>query len=83
MDYQLGALDAWRVGHIERGTVAAVVASRHFRDGVGLGMEHVWVGVVGLVLTNVVKARRSAVEPVGDNHFVLDQQRAHLAAPAI
>ena len=83
LDDEFAALHAGRCRDIERCTLAAVVAPGHFGDGVGLGMQHVGLGVVGILLTHVLKPRRRAVVTVADDHLVLDQQRAHLTAAAL
>ena len=83
LDDELAALHAGRRGDVERGTLAAVVAARYLGDGVGLGMQHIGLSVVGILFTDVLKARRRAVIAIADDHFVLDEQGAHLTAAAI
>ena len=83
LDDELGAVQAWRRGDIERCTLARVVRAGHFGYGVCLGMQHISFGHALLVLADVLKPRRSAVESVGYDGTVLDHQRAHLAAHAI
>ena len=83
LDDEFAALHAGRSGDIEGRPVAAVVAAGHLGDGIGLGMQHVGLGVIGILLTHVLKPGGCTVIAVADDHLVLDQQRAHLSTAAI
>lgn len=83
LDNELGAVETWRGGDVERGTVARIVGSRHFGDGICLGVEDIGFGETRLVLANVFKTGRSAVETVGDDGAIFHQESSHFAAHAI
>ena len=77
---EFGTFDAGRGSDIEGGTVAGVVGTCQFGDGVGLGMKHVGLGHVAVVLADIFKTGRGAIVAIGDDGFVLDDKCSHLSA---
>ncbi len=57
LNNEFGTFDAWRLGNVERGTIAAVVAARHFGNGVRLSVQNVGFRYVVVVFANVFKTR--------------------------
>ena len=83
LDYQLRAFYAGGCRHIQGRALGAVAGLGDLGYGVGLRMQHIRLGDAVLVLADVLEARRGAVVSVGDDHPVLDEQGAHLAAFAV
>ena len=67
LDDEFAALHAGRGGDIQGRAVAAVVAARHLGDGVGLGMQDIGLGMVGVFLTHVLKPSRCTVIAIACN----------------
>lgn len=83
LDNQLGAFEAGRCRDIERGAGRRIVACRDLGDGIGLCVEHVWLGDAVGILAYIFKTGGCTVEAVGYYHAVFDYQCPHLPAAAV
>lgn len=81
--YQFGAFHTGRRRDIERRAVAAIVAARHFSDCISLGMKDIGLSVAGVVLTHVLKSRRSSVVTIGNDHAIFHYYGSYLSTLTI
>lgn len=80
---EFGAFHTGRVCDVECATVAVIVASGYFSDGVGLCVEHVGFGEVVIVFAYIFESGWCAVVPIADDAFVFYDERSHLASLAV
>ena len=80
---ELGALDTRRCGNIERRAIAVIGALGNLSYSIGLGVEYIWLGLTHIVLADILKACRSTVIAIRDNHIILDYKRTDLTAHAV
>lgn len=83
LDNELGALHTGGVGHIYGGASAIIIRGSDLSNGICLGMEHISLRLTLIVLALVLKSRRSAIVPVGDDHLVLDDERSYVEPRAV
>ena len=79
---ELGALDAGRIGDVERGALGVVARTSNLGDGVGFGVEDVRLGDA-VLFADIFEAGRCAVVAVADDHFVPHDECPYLTAEAI
>ena len=83
LDDEFGTLNTGRGRDIDGGTVAVIIRTGEFRNGIGLGMEHVRLRHIVLILADILKTCGRSVVAVADDHLILDHQSTHLTARAV
>ena len=83
LNNEFRTLNAGLIRYVKRSTIRVIARACYFGNGVGFCMEYIRNCISIFILANVLKARRSTVETIRDNHFIFHNQRTNLSSRAI
>ena len=83
LDDEFGTLNAGSISNVEGGAIGVVARACYLSDGICLGVKHIGQGKPVGTLAHIGEAGGRSVEAIADNHVILDDESAHLAAGAV